>query len=270
MVGSVSSLLSFIVTWVIVIVSIFMATSNWQVFVNPASILVVVGGTIASEFIGRGFRETSKAFLFMFSSFLKQPMKSKHFSGEINRIKGWADQVLSGGKRAYDEIYSEVSDPFEKYVFSILSTGYSTEESRDFIANEIQREYQLNERRTQILTNLGGSAPAFGMLGTLIGLVILLSQLDDPSKIGPAMAVALITTFYGLLLARLFFIPAANKSFSIAEAVFFKKMMLMEGVYLIMQDKSSFYIEDFLRSYVDKGKSDSVGEEEEIISDSNI
>ncbi len=269
MIGSFSSFLAFVVTWAIVIFSIFIATSNWQVFVNTPSLLIVIGGTIASEFIGRGFRETLKALFFVLKSFFKQPMVSRNFAREIDKIKGWADQVQSGGKKAYDEIYSEVSDPFEKYVFSILSTGYSAEESRDFIANEVQREYQISERRTQILTNLGGSAPAFGMLGTLLGLVILLSQLDDPSKIGPAMAVALITTFYGLLLARLFFIPASNKSYSIGEATMFRKMMLMEGACLIMQDKSSFYVEDFLRSFVEKGKSDSI-EAEEIISDSNI
>ncbi len=268
MVGSFSSFLAFIITWVIVIFSILVATSNWQVFVSTASLLIVIGGTIASEFIGRGLKETLGALLFTLKSLFKQPMVSKHFAAEIDRIKGWADKVQSGGKKAYDEIYSEVADPFEKYVFSILSTGYSADESRDFIANEIQREYQISERRSQILTNLGGSAPAFGMLGTLLGLVILLSQLDDPSKIGPAMAVALITTFYGLLLARLFFIPAANKSYSTAEAILFKKRMLMEGACLIMQDKSSFYIEDFLRSFVEKGKSDTV--DEDIISDSNI
>ncbi len=252
MIGSVSSFISFILVWVVIAISILSATSNWQVFINYPSILIVVGGTLISEFVGRGVVRTSKAILAAFRVMFKYPMDSKSYTQEISRIKDWAERVQSGGKKAYDEIYSEVTDPFDKYVFSILSTGYSLEESKEFIQNEISRENQNAEETSEILKSLGGSSPAFGMLGTLIGLVILLSQLDDPSKIGPAMAVALITTFYGLILARVFFIPGANKSVDIAMSVMFRKNLILEGVILIIQEKSSFYVEDFLRSLVDK------------------
>ncbi len=265
MVGSISSFIAFILTCLIVLLTITSATSNWQVFVNSASILIVLGGTLVSEFIARGFRETLGSLVYMLKIMFKQPMKTRHLIREIDTIKSWADRIQSGGKKVYDEIYSEVTEPFEKYVFSILSTGYSVEESKEFIQNEIQRELEINERRAEILSSLGGSAPAFGMLGTLIGLVILLSQLDDPSKIGPAMAVALITTFYGLILARVFFIPGANKSTAISDSTMFRKQMILEGVSLIMQEKSSFYVEDYLSSFVEKNV-----KKEDISSDSSI
>ncbi len=252
MISSIGSFIAFIMVWVVIIASIFTATSNWQVFVNYPSILIVVGGTIISEFIGRGFKKTGNAIYRGFKIMFKFPMSSNLMAGEISRIKNWAERVQSGGRKAYDEIYSEVTDPFDKYVFSILSTGYSVEESQEFIRNEIIRENRNIELDTEILKSLGGTSPAFGMLGTLIGLVILLSQLDDPSKIGPAMAVALITTFYGLIMARAFFIPSANKSTDISNATMFRKQLIMEGVILIMQEKSSFYVEDYLRSLVDK------------------
>jgi len=252
MISSIGSFVAFILVWVVIIISIFSATSNWQVFINYPSILIVVGGTIISEFIGRGFKKTGLAIYHGFKIMFKFPMGSNRLANEITRIKDWAERVQSGGKKAYDEIYSEVTDPFDKYVFSILSTGYSVEESQEFIRNEIIRESKDTELDSEILKSLGGSSPAFGMLGTLIGLVILLSQLDDPSKIGPAMAVALITTFYGLIMARAFFIPSANKSTDISTAMQFRKQLILEGVVLIMQEKSSFYVEDYLRSLVDK------------------
>ena len=264
MIGSVSSFISFILVWVVITIAILTSTSNWQVFINYPSILIVVGGTFISEFVGRGVVRTGKALLVAFKMMFKNPMDSKSYTQEIARIKDWAERVQSGGKKAYDEIYSEVTDPFDKYVFSILSTGYSLEESKEFIQNEIFRDNKEAEENSEILKSLGGSSPAFGMLGTLIGLVILLSQLDDPSKIGPAMAVALITTFYGLILARVFFIPGANKSVDIAMSVMFRKNLIMEGVVLIMQEKSSFYVEDFLRSLVDKEES---GEDVEDVED---
>jgi len=254
MISSLGSFISFIAVWVVIILSILSATSNWQVFINYPSILIVAGGTIISEFIARGFKRTSMAIFYAFKIMFKFPMKNENFSQEIDRIKDWAERVQSGGKKAYDEIYSEVADPFDKYVFSILSTGYSLEESKEFIQNEIMRERQESEGNSEILKSLGGSSPAFGMLGTLIGLVILLSQLDDPSKIGPAMAVALITTFYGLIMARAFFIPGASKAVDISDAVMFRKQLILEGITLIMQEKSSFYVEDFLRSLVEKGE----------------
>ena len=99
---------------------------------------------------------------------------------------------------------------------------------------------------------MGGDAPAFGMLGTLIGLVIMLSNMGgDPSAIGPSMAVALITTFYGIILARIIFIPLATKVAARNDVTIFKNIMQMEGLVLLAERKSPRYIQDKINSFVD-------------------
>ena len=105
---------------------------------------------------------------------------------------------------------------------------------------------------TSALMKMGGDAPAFGMLGTLIGLVIMLSDMSaDPASIGPAMAVALITTFYGVIMARLFCIPLATKMNVRLDRTDFKNTLQMNGLVLLAERKSPRYIQDKLNSFVD-------------------
>ena len=102
------------------------------------------------------------------------------------------------------------------------------------------------------LKKMGGDAPAFGMLGTLIGLIIMLSSMGgDPSAIGPSMAVALVTTFYGIILARLIFIPLATKMSTRNDVTMFKNNLQMEGLVLLAERKSPRYIQDKINSFVD-------------------
>ena len=105
---------------------------------------------------------------------------------------------------------------------------------------------------TDVLMKLGGDAPAFGMLGTLIGLIIMLgSMAGDPSAIGPSMAVALVTTFYGIILARIVFIPLATKAAARNDVTLFKNNLQMEGLVLLAERKSPRYIQDKINSFVD-------------------
>ena len=107
-------------------------------------------------------------------------------------------------------------------------------------------------KMTDALKKMGGDSPAFGMLGTLIGLVIMLGNMGgDPAAIGPSMAVALITTFYGIILARLVFIPLSTKLAARNDVSLFKNVLQMEGLVLLAERKSPRYIQDKINSFVD-------------------
>jgi len=99
---------------------------------------------------------------------------------------------------------------------------------------------------------MGAGSPAFGMIGTLVGLIIMLQNLDgDPAALGPAMALALITTLYGVLFARMIFLPAAAKTQQRAEIMRHRSYLLAEGLSLISDRKSPRYIQDRMNSYLD-------------------
>lgn len=246
------SLIAFVLSWGIVLWGILSSTSFWQVFINPASIIIVLGLTLTTLFISSNFVDSTKTLAKIFTVLIYQPYTAKRLRNEIMVVVSWANRVFAGGRTVYDEIAKENNDLFIKYLCSIVSTGYSEKEVKYFLKTNIDEAYSRDYSFVDNLNRLGGNAPAFGMLGTLIGLVVLLSQLDDPSKIGPAMAIALVTTFYGIILARIIFLPAAIKLSNIVEMSKLRKEILLEGVILIMGEKSSFYIEDKLNSYLDQ------------------
>ena len=98
---------------------------------------------------------------------------------------------------------------------------------------------------------IGGACPAFGMIGTLVGLVIMLGNLDNPAALGPALSVALITTLYGVLFARLIFMPAASKIEQREQIVRFRNYLIVEGLVLLADQKSPRAIQDRMNSYLD-------------------
>eukprot|EP00831_Metopus_contortus_P061991 TRINITY_DN5393_c0_g2_i1.p2 TRINITY_DN5393_c0_g2~~TRINITY_DN5393_c0_g2_i1.p2 ORF type:complete len:173 (-),score=13.00 TRINITY_DN5393_c0_g2_i1:56-574(-) len=114
---------------------------------------------------------------------------------------------------------------------------------------KVEELYNNESKYVELMRDMGSNAPAFGMAGTLIGLILLLSQLSDPSSIGPGMSLALITTLYGVLFARLYCMPIANKLYNLAEINLKRRSLYLEGIILIMQKKSTFYIEDKLNSF---------------------
>ena len=267
---SLSSLIAFIISWAIIVWGILSSSSFWQVFLNGPSLIIVIGLTITSIFIGYRFIDVSKSLIKVFTLLIYQPFDIKKLRHEIMLVVGWSSRVQSAGMTVYDEISSENKDVFIKYLCAIIGTGYSEKEVRSFLETNIEESYSRDYYNINVLEQLGAYSPAFGMLGTLIGLIVLLSQLDDPSKIGLAMAIALVTTFYGLILARIVFLPAASKLERIAQVSRLRKQIVLEGAILIMQEKSSFYIEDKLNSYLDQSLKSSVKEFDESLEEEEI
>ncbi|KAF0112906.1 MAG: chemotaxis protein MotA, partial [Rhodospirillaceae bacterium] len=134
----------------------------------------------------------------------------------------------------------------------LVISGYTGAEVREILANTVETTFQRATVSADILRNMANTAPAFGMIGTLVGLIIMLgTMVSDPSKIGPGMAVALVTTLYGTLLQRLVFMPTASKVQQREEIVRFRNYLVAEGLALLAERKSPRYIQDKMNSYLD-------------------
>ena len=123
-------------------------------------------------------------------------------------LSGQGEGLPAVGRRAQEGFVRSV------LVFGVelLITGYDGQEVRDTLQDATDNTYERNMVQVNIFRSMGGTAPAFGMIGTLIGLIVMLDTMgSDPSALGAGLAVALNTTLYGVLLARLIFVPAANK-----------------------------------------------------------
>ncbi len=188
------------------IVGSIMYDGSLMAFVNIPGLVIVLGGTLAATLIKQklvnvlgAFSVAKKAFFFRLPS-VEALVARLHELAELSRKEG----IL-----ALENV--EVGYPFLSRALVLAIDGLES----DFVVSNLRREVaSLNERHErgqQIFRFMASTAPAMGMIGTLIGLVNMLQTLDDPAAIGPAMAVALLTTFYGAVLAFLFFGPIAEK-----------------------------------------------------------
>ncbi|MGM0444453.1 MAG: motility protein A [Fibrobacterota bacterium] len=238
-----------LVAWGIVSV-----TDQWTIFLSFPSLFIVLGGTITAAFIGYKWTYIFKAFTNIFEIFIEPGINSKSLKKDVTRMISWAEQVQKEGIEGYGKIAAQLpkKEKFIHYVLSLMETGYTTREVYEFGENSIEETYFRNLTGTSILNTMAASAPAFGMVGTLIGLIVMLSEMEDPSEMGPGLGLALVTTLYGVLFARYLFDPTSTKVKQLYSIQRFREFLLLEGLIMIMENRSTFYIRDRLNSFLDR------------------
>ncbi len=196
-------------------------------FIHIPSAMIVFGGAIASTLISFSLKEV----LSVISVIQKAFFTTAYDGGKlIDQIVALSKKARKEGLLAIDKDVNEISDSFLRSGMEMVVDGTEPELIRTVLETELSYTMERHKKGAQIMNALGASAPAFGMIGTLMGLVQMLSNLDDPSKIGGGMAVALITTFYGSVLANLIFLPLAVKLQNNSGTEVIIKEMIIEGV----------------------------------------
>jgi len=235
----------------IVIWGVLSNTDNPAMFYNPGSFGIVFGGTLTASFIGFRGRYIVRALIGIPGIFLGQRVGPSTLRKDVEKVVGWAQRIQKDGRKMSDTIQQEEKDPFARYIWGLVSTGYAPDEIQAFGETNIEEHYFRNLNKVQILGNMAAAAPAFGMVGTLLGLIVMLSKMDDPSQMGPGLSTALMTTLYGVLLARFIFQPSSTKVKQKLGIERFRKYLILRGVVMIADKKSPFYIADGLNSYLD-------------------
>lgn len=251
---SFSTILGFLLGIGLFIGSIFLATDDFAVFADLPSAIMVLGGTLAATFIAYEPRYVLLAFKLVKSIIFAQKVGRGVLNAEVGRVIRWGYLLQKGGLPALEADAGKIKkqDKFLGFGVDLVIAGYSGAEVREILANSVETTFQRQTIPAEILRSMGSNAPAFGMIGTLIGLIIMLGKMgSDPSQLGPGMAVALITTLYGVLIPRLFFLPAASKIQQREEIVRFRNYLVAEGLALLADRKSPRYIQDKMNSYLD-------------------
>ncbi len=252
---SMGSVIAFITAICVVLGSIISATDKPFAFYNIPSMIIVAGGTFVTLFVSFEPKTAFSAIKLMGSAFKRHSDSEKSLKDDVGRIVRWAYIIQKNGLQGLEnEVTDELREenPFLAYGADLVVSGYTGVEIKQILEHTLQSQAERDKRQTDALKKMGGDAPAFGMLGTLIGLVIMLSSMGgDPSAIGPSMAVALVTTFYGIILARILFIPLATKMSVRFDVTLFRNILQMEGLVLLAERKSPRYIQDKINSFVD-------------------
>jgi chemotaxis protein MotA len=221
-------------------------------FIQVASIIIVLGGLMAALLINFNIDQVKLMGRVVKESFSQNEMD---LEGLISLFERLSERARREGLLALETELENVEDPFIKKGILLAIDGIEPEVIHDIMNAEITAMEDRHSKGRLILEKAGEYAPAWGMIGTLIGLVLMLNDLNDPSTLGPQMAVALLTTFYGAVMANLVFIPMAGKLESKTEQEVFMKQIVVEGVIgvqsgqnpRILKEKLSAFLSDDMR-----------------------
>jgi chemotaxis protein MotA len=220
-------------------------------FINIPSILVVVGGTVAVTFMRFKMADVIGSITVALKAFL---FKLQNPEDIINEMVEYTRIAKKEGLIALEK--EEPQDPFSAKALRYLSDGYDEGLIEDMLMKDIRLTVQRHTTGQQVFKSAGDAAPAFGMIGTLIGLVQMLSSMSDPASIGPSMAIALLTTLYGAIVANLVCIPIADKLSLNSEQEKLTKSIIVEGAIAINRGVSPMVLEESLKIFLSPSKRD--------------
>lgn len=220
-------------------------------FVNIPSLLITMGGTCCATLVHFPLAEVMRIF-----SIVKRTFAVNIPSAEkvIVDMTEYARVARRDGVLALEERMRQIDDDFLSKGLQLIVDGTESDQIREVMLIELNTLQRRNKLGSNILGFMGEAAPAFGMVGTLIGLVQMLRKLDDPSMIGVGMATALLTTFYGALSANLLFIPLSGKLQTRAKEEDSVRQMMIEGLRGIQAGVNPSVLEDRLMSFLMPGQ----------------
>jgi len=230
---------------------------NSIIFVSLESFLIVFGGTLAGTMISYSLSDMLNIPRLIKIALTDIKINEKEV---IDILVGFAEKARREGLLALEQDVMEIDDEFLQKGIQLVVDGTDPELVRSILETKLTFLEERHSRGRRIMDTMGSLSPAFGMIGTLIGLIQMLSELDDPDNLGSGMAVALITTLYGSLLANLFFIPLANKLKEKSEMEILLKEVMIEGILSIQAGENPRIVEEKLAAFL--AGSNTVNQEE--------
>ncbi len=230
----------------LVIVSMLMG-GGVMAFISIPSLLIVLGGTIAATLVNFPMGDVITVMKVTKKVIKEEIMPSSKY---IDQIVDISKKARTNGLLAIEEDLNNVEEDFMKVTLQHVVNGTEDEDLSKIMDAELALMTRRHKIGQKMYSAMGTYAPAFGMIGTLMGLIQMLQNLEDPAAVGPGMALAMVTTFYGAILANLFFLPMAGKLKQRSEQeIQFKEMLLM-GILAIQAEESPRVIQNKLVTYL--------------------
>jgi chemotaxis protein MotA len=219
---------------------------NFMAYVDKHAFIIIFGGSGAATMLRFPFSVIGHGLpMGLKFAFQLKAASPRDLIEEITRV---ADIARKSGPVALESV--EVADPFLAQGLRYIADGYD----RDFIRDTMERDrdnfLQRLDEGSKVYRAIGDCAPAWGMIGTIIGMVTMFANMEDPSKLGPAMAVALLATLYGALIANMITLPIADKLHIKLEEEDICRSLVIDGILQIRDNKSSTLVREMLMAYL--------------------
>jgi chemotaxis protein MotA len=222
-------------------------TTQIVTFIDAPSMMIVVGGTFAAVLVNFPLRDVLSTFNVAKKAFM---IKLSTPADMIPTLVNFGTRARRDGILALQNVTGDIKDPFLTKGIQLAIDGMEPQTIMKILETEIDYIRERHRIGAEIMNTFGVFSPAFGMIGTLIGLVLMLQSLDDPATIGPAMALALLTTFYGALMANLIFLPMAGKLRKRSTDEVLVKELTMEGIISIAAGDNPRIMEQKLHAFL--------------------
>lgn len=233
----------------IVITGAIVTGGGWQIFIHLPSMAITIGGMLCATLIHFSLPQFLRIFSIVKKTiFTKIPSQSEL----IQKMVNYSAINRRDGALALESEIRNTNDHFLGTGLQMLVDGQDVNKIRGLMSMEIQYLQERHSAGKKILEFMGSAAPAFGMIGTLIGLIQMLRSMESPESIGSGMAVALITTFYGALTANLIFLPLAGKLGIYSKAETTTMEMIVEGICAIANGENPTLVREKLQAFVSR------------------
>ena len=216
-------------------------------FLDGPSALIVLGGTFGAVLVNYPLADVLGVIKVAQNAFFKKGQKAR---AAIELLVMMSKISRKDGMLALQNMTHRLRDPFLIKAVNLLIDGLEPLDLTNILDTELDFIEERHRLGAEIFTTMGNYAPAMGMTGTLIGLVQMLMRMNDPSSIGPAMSVALVTTFYGVLLAYLLFLPLAGKLKRLSAQELLVKQLIIKGILSIQAGDNPRILEQKLHAFV--------------------
>ena len=241
-----TTIIGFLVGVVCIVVSILMQGSLSSFF-DPGSIFIVLGGTIASTIISYRGKALKNLKTIYTKAFKKADID---LNKDIELIISIANVARREGLLALEDTMADIDNPFLKKGIMLIVDGTDTELIKNILETEVYFIQSRHSEGQAMINSMAAYAPAYGMIGTLVGLILMLKNLSDSDALGPGMALALITTFYGVVLANLVFTPISKKLKAQSDLESLQKELYIEGLLSIQEGENPRIIRDKLSAFL--------------------
>lgn len=223
---------------------------NIPAFVDLPSMYITIGGAVSATIAAFPLSKLLTSFGVLKNAFfikIQAPVEI------IHQLVEFAEQARREGILALESRATEIKDEFLKKGIQLAVDGTEPELIKDILSTEIAFTEGRHEEGAKIFDFLGTMGPSFGMIGTLIGLVLMLGNMSDVESIGPNMAVALITTLYGSILANVFCLPMAEKLKGYSQKEILVKELMLEGIMSLQSGDNPRIVEQKLTAFLEPG-----------------
>jgi len=239
-----ATLIGLIIAWVLVIGTIAMG-SGALVFINIPSLVIVLGGTIAVVMMRFTVAQAIGSIKMAMKAFLYKAETAEVLIGSVVELAGIARKE---GLLALEG--QEITNPVLATGIRMLVDGHEPAIVKKALSTEMNETVSRHKIGQDLFKQMGDAGPAMGMIGTLVGLVQMLSNMSDPKSIGPAMAVALLTTLYGAMLANMFALPISDKLKLRSAEEQMNKNIIIQSVLGIQEGQNPKVLEELLNNYL--------------------